>query len=575
MNGTLLLCICLAYFVVGYFTYGGYIRRLFNINPDRQTPAHTNFDGVDYEPCNTVVLFGHHFSSIAGAGPIVGPIVASYFGWLPALLWILIGCVFIGAVHDFAALFLSVRNQGKSIGFIIEKILGFKGRQLFLMFSLCALILVVTIFALMVVGTFIATPAVATSSVIFILIAPIFGFISRTFLSLRTASVIFVPIILAVIYFSTIYVVDVKELLSLDDTGIKYFWLAVIGIYILLASVFPVHWLLQPRDYLSSYILYAMLVIGFVGVFVYQPEIKLTAFKGFTVTGASGTEDFMFPSLFILIACGACSGFHSLVASGTTAKQITSEKSIQVIGYGSMIMEGIIGVLGIIAVAYLSDADFATIGKNPVHAFASGLGVFAESFGLPKEVGSVFISLAISAFMLTSLDTATRLARFLWQELFSSSYLKTKELNDKSHHEVQLADASVLSQLKKLITNNWVASLIIVTISIGFALSGQATSIWPIFGSANQLLSAITLLTVTIYLIIKKKNFWITLLPTMLMIVMSVWGIVNVFTGSLGKNNSLVISSAILLALSLVLIVLAIIVTTRYAKGLVQVDDLD
>ncbi len=570
MNGSLLLCIALAYFVAAYLLYGGFLSRLFGVDDKRPTPAVIINDGVDYVPTNAAVLFGHHFSSIAGAGPIVGPIMASYYGWLPALLWILIGCVFVGAMHDFAALFLSVRNQGKSIGYIIEKLMGFKGRQLFLVFCWASLILVIAIFGLMVAGTFIHTPSVAFASIVFIFMAPVFGWVTKHLLSLRTASFIFVPLVFAVVWVSEYFPIDLQTLYSenygLDAATAKTWalntWLLVLGVYVFIASVAPVQWLLQPRDYLSSYLLYALLLFGLVGILFYSPEIKLPAFTEYNAKVGIGETSAMIPSLFIFIACGACSGFHSLVASGTTSKQIRRESHMQMIGYGGMIVEGVLGVMSLITVAYLSGEDFNHFAANPVQGFAHGVGVFLAKIGVPEAAGSNFISLAISAFMLTSLDTATRLARFVQQEIFSPSYTEKQEkpVVEKKH------------PLVKFITDKYVASFCVIVISGFMVGTGSANSIWPIFGASNQLLAALTLLGITLYLMTKKMNFWISLLPTVLMMVMSIWGLIDVITAHLDDSLLLVGAALFLIVMALILTILSVIILKRHLKHEISLD---
>lgn len=564
MNGILILLASLVYFAVCYKLYGGVLTKVFGVDKDRPTPASTKYDGVDYVPSHPAVLFGHHFASIAGAGPIVGPIMASYFGWLPALLWILIGCVFIGAVHDFAAMFLSVRNEGKSIGYIIEKLMGWTGRQLFLIFCFACLILVVAIFGLMVAGTFISTPAVATASIFFILVAPIFGLLARKFLGLKVASIIFVPIVFASVWFSTKFPMDISSWgLGLSAEDIKWVWLAVLGVYVFVASVTPVQWLLQPRDYLSSYLLYAMIALGIVGIIVYNPSVNIPDIVGYKAIMASGSEAYIFPSLFILVACGACSGFHSLVASGTTSKQISNEKHVLPLGYGGMIVEGILAVMSLITVVYLSDADFQTLAKNPVQAFAHGIGTFTEVIGLPKEIGVTLISLSISTFMMTSLDTATRLARFVWQELFTPSEDKIAKMKEV-HMPIRT------SKIITITTNSAIATFIVVGLSGIMVSTGSASSIWPIFGASNQLLAALTLLAVTMYLMLKKANFWITLLPTVLMMVMSIWGLVDVVNAFWDKSRILVVSSIFLIFMASLLVILPFIIMRKNHKDYVS-----
>ena len=304
MTGSLIFCICLAYFVVAYFVYGGFLKRLMAIDPKRPTPAQTMMDGIDYVPTPKIVLFGHHFASIAGPGPIVGPIMAAYFGWLPALIWILIGCVFVGAFHDFAALVISVRNKGRSISFVMEKMMGLSGRQLFLSFCLLCLVLVVAIFTLLIANLFVSTPAVATASLLFIIVTYKFG------VSLRNASFVFVPLVFIIVYVGAVLPLDLGVLFNLDAASVRNIWIGVLAIYIFGASVLPVQYLLQPRDYLNSWLLYAMLLLGFLSIIFYNPQINMEAFKGFHAVTADGQMTALIPALFIFIACGACSGFR-------------------------------------------------------------------------------------------------------------------------------------------------------------------------------------------------------------------------------------------------------------------------
>ena len=421
MTGSVLFCICLAYFVVAYYVYGGFLSRVFKVDPQRPTPAETNFDGVDYVPTPAVVLFGHHFASIAGPGPIVGPIMAAYFGFLPALIWILVGCVFVGAFHDFAALVMSVRNKGRSISFIMEKLMGFTGRQLFLGFCLACLILVVGIFSILIAGMFVSLPEVASASILFILMAPVFAFCTMKLgWRLSRASLIFVPLVFVTVLVGIEFKLDLVALFGITASEANMVWLGVLALYIFAASVVPVQWLLQPRDYLNSYLLYGMLALGFVAILVYNPEIKMEAFVGWNAVTADGNMTNLIPALFIFVACGACSGFHSLVASGTTSKQIRSEKDMLKVGYGGMIMEGVLGVMALVAVMALDPAVFKEVGKNQPLAFATAIASFSTALGISEEFARTFLSLAIAAFMMTSLDTATRLGRFLLQE---SSYL--------------------------------------------------------------------------------------------------------------------------------------------------------
>lgn len=549
MNGALLLIVGLVYFGLAYRLYGKFLEKTFGTQPDRETPSHTLADGVDYVPTRLPVLFGHHFASIAGAGPIVGPILAAYMGWGPVVLWIMLGCVFVGAMHDFAALFLSVRDEGRSIGHVIEKQMGYSGRQIFLLFSWSALVLVVAIFAILVAKTFVATPAVATASLLFIAMAPIFGFlVYKKNLSIGLGSLIFVPLLFLFVWVGTVAPLDLTKLCGVAPGTARNIWLLVLLVYVFIASTLPVWLLLQPRDYLNSYLLYAMMIIGVLGIFAAMPRLQLPAFVGWTAETPKGGTGALFPLLFVTVACGACSGFHALVSSGTTAKQIDSERHILPVGYGGMLVEGVLGLMALISVAALSKADFfaqlGAGGGGPVKAFAGGLAAFATKIGLPLEVGTTFIALAISAFMLTTLDTATRLTRFAWQELFLP----------KASSGPQIPTATAA----KLMANPFVATLVAVAAAGYMALSGSAMDIWPVFGASNQLLAALTLLVVTLYLVRKKANYWIALLPMLFMMCITGWALLALFRENLAKSTPLVMATAFLLVMAVMLAVQAV-----------------
>ena len=546
MNGMWLLLGSLAYFAIAYVVYGRFVSRRFGIDNSRPCPSHTEADGIDYVPTHPAVLFGHHFASIAGAGPIVGPVLAALYGWLPAILWILIGCVFIGAMHDFAAMFLSIRNKGRSIAYAIENELGFWGRQIFLLFCLIALVLVVAVFTLQVAGGFIANPGVATSSILFILIAPIFGVsVKSKWLSLLEASLIFVPVLFFLTWFGTVIPFDLVAIVG-SAKAANAIWICGLLYYAAIASIIPVWLLLQPRDYLNSYLLYGMMILGFAGVVCAKPDLALPAMHV-----NNGFIPNVMPLLFVTIACGACSGFHALVASGTSAKQIDKEAHALPVAYGGMLIEGVLAVLSIISIAYL-DFDKVTAllqgpeKVTPAIAFAKGLAHFSTALGMSEKIGFNFISLAISAFMLTSLDTATRLARFVWQELMLPA--EKQEASEK---------ASSVTALRKSLGNRWFATGIIVVLGGYLALSGEGLAIWPVFGASNQLLAALTLLTVTIWLIRKQYPALFAMLPMAFMMLISVWALIILIKQKWG-NWTLVSVSFILLILALALIVLGI-----------------
>ncbi len=555
MNGAVLVLGGIVYFVAAYFLYGKYLTRHFGTDASRPTPATEMGDGVDYVPAKSPVLFGHHFASIAGAGPIVGPVLAIYFGWLPAALWILLGCVFIGAFHDFAAMFLSVRDKGRSIGHVIEGLIGYAGRQVFLIFAWATLVLVVAMFGILVAKTFVSTPAVATASLLFIAMAPVFGWlVYRKNVSILTGSLIFVPLLFLFVWVGTVLPIDLAGWLGKQGGGAdkahaaqlaQSIWIWVLLAYVFVASVIPVWMLLQPRDYLNSYLLYAMILLGFVGILLVAPHIQFPAFAGFVAKNHAGKPGSLFPILFVTIACGACSGFHSLVSSGTTAKQISSESHILPVGYGGMLVEGVLALMALVSVAYLLPADCnQTLSSNgPVGAFAAGLASFAEGgVKLPFAIGKTFVALAISAFMLTTLDTATRLARFTWQELFLPK---------------ASPDDSVGITSRNPLANPIVATVISVGAAAALAFSGGGSALWPVFGASNQLLAALTLLALTLYLLRNKKNFWLALLPMVFMMVITIWALVLLIQSNWTKSLPLATASGFLLVMSMVLVVLA------------------
>lgn len=548
-SGLLVLLGSLVIYGLGYWLYGGFLRRLFKLDEKRKTPAHTMYDGVDYVPAKPFVLFGHHFASIAGAGPIVGPILAVEFGWVPVLLWLLIGCIFVGAMHDMAAMVLSVRHQGKSIASIIEEYIGFWGRQLFIVFCLATLILVVAVFADMVAKGFMANPAVATASILFIAISPIFGtLVYKKGVSLLLASLIFVPIAFSFIYVGQIIPLDIGQLFNLGESTEYFVWMIILMLYAAAASTLPVWLLLQPRDYLSSYLLYVMLFFGLIGICFYNPELQTEAYTSFTNAKGQG----LFPILFITVACGACSGFHSLVASGTSAKQLANEKDIQPVGYGAMLVEGVLGVVALISVAYIASGE----GSAPVR-FAAGLATFGEKLGIPHTYGNIFVAMSVSAFLLTSLDTATRLARFMFQELFIAKNSTTADVEAKPK----------TSFVASIFQNMYVATAIVVICSLLLALSA-ADDIWPLFGSVNQLLAAITLLVISLWLIRRRTSPIIAIIPLIFMFAVSGSGLCSFAAKVMTKSGALLgVLAIIILLLSLVLILLSILsIIKEYKK---------
>ncbi|MCD8146932.1 MAG: carbon starvation protein A [Clostridiales bacterium] len=510
MNSLVLLIIGVAVLACGYIFYGGWLCKQWGVGETtEETPAHTMEDGVDYVPAKAPVLMGHHFSSIAGAGPITGPINAAAFGWLPVTLWVLIGGIFFGGVHDFGALFASVRHKGQSIGEIINVTMGRRAKRLFLIFAYLTLILVVAAFASIVAGTFAATvdeagaidvaasasaASVAMISLMFIVVAILFGFlVYRRGMSMGVCTIVGILAICLCMgvgmNFHPIYLTNST-------------WMVIIGIYIAIASVAPVWILLQPRDYLSSFLLYAMLAVALVGVVGAHPSMDaMPMFGGFNVNGS-----YLFPVLFTTVACGAISGFHSLVSSGTTSKQLDKETDARPIAYGGMLLECVLAILTLCAVAYSYKVNGGTLeGLGAVGIFAGGISKMVATIpGLAGAEGVLYklLSLAYSAFCLTSLDTATRLSRFMFQEFW------TDEGEEPTGY-------------KAVLSNTYVATIISVVLGVALGMTGYA-KIWGLFGAANQLLAGLGLLAVATWLGNIGKNNKMFLFPMGFMLVVTI-----------------------------------------------------
>ncbi len=516
MNSLLLLIICIAILVVGYIFYGGWLCKQWGVGESKKpTPAHEMEDGVDYVPAKAPVLMGHHFSSIAGAGPITGPIGAAMFGWVPVVLWILIGGIFFGGVHDFGALFASIRHKGQSIGEIISTNMSKRAKMLFTIFAYLTLILVVAAFASIVATTFGAVvdeagaidqaasatnASVAMVSLLFIVIAIVFGFMVYR----RNASM-GVSTILGVVAIALCMVIGMNFHPIYLTTNT---WMIIVGIYIAIASVTPVWILLQPRDYLSSFLLYAMLAVALVGVVISHAGMGgadgLAAFNGFAVDNGNGMQ-YLFPVLFTTVACGAISGFHSLVSSGTTSKQLDKETDAKPIAYGGMLLECVLAVITVCAI------NFAY--KNGITAGATAIfaGGISQMYGGIASEGVVtvlntLLVLTYSAFCLTSLDTATRLARFMFQEFFLEPGQTVDDIKDG---------------WKKTLVNPYVATIITVILGVVLGMTGYS-KIWGLFGAANQLLAGIGLLAVATWLGNVGKNNKMFLFPMGFMIIVTI-----------------------------------------------------
>ena len=570
MNSLLLLIICIAILVVGYIFYGGWLCKQWGVGESKKpTPAHEMEDGVDYVPAKAPVLMGHHFSSIAGAGPITGPIGAAMFGWVPVVLWILIGGIFFGGVHDFGALFASIRHKGQSIGEIISTNMSKRAKMLFTIFAYLTLILVVAAFASIVATTFGAVvdeagaidqaasatnASVAMVSLLFIVIAIVFGFMVYR----RNASMA-VSTILGVVAIALCMVIGMNFHPIYLTTNT---WMIIVGIYIAIASVTPVWILLQPRDYLSSFLLYAMLAVALVGVVISHAGMGgadgLAAFNGFAVDNGNGMQ-YLFPVLFTTVACGAISGFHSLVSSGTTSKQLDKETDAKPIAYGGMLLECVLAVITVCAI------NFAY--KNGITAGATAIfaGGISQMYGGIASEGVVtvlntLLVLTYSAFCLTSLDTATRLARFMFQEFFLEPGQTVDDIKDG---------------WKKTLVNPYVATIITVILGVVLGMTGYS-KIWGLFGAANQLLAGIGLLAVATWLGNVGKNNKMFLLPMGFMIIVTICslcvtvknqiGIISVGGADWGPYAQAILA-VILIVLAIVLVIEGIQTLSKQKKS--------
>ena len=548
----MLLCLlflgaCLV-FALAYRFYGGWMSRALGLDDSRPTPAHALRDGVDYEPAPDAIVFGHHFSSIAGAGPIVGPIAAAMaFGWLPAYLWILLGVVFVGGVQDFSAMVASIRNRGDSLAQIGRRSMTPFTYRLFLLFILFVLVYVVIVFLDMTADTFapmgqIGTPAartggtVATASILYIALAALFPLPKRLWgWSLRTTTLVAVPLVFAALAVGYRFPID-PALLPAVFGSQKYFWSLVLLLYCLVASVLPVWALLQPRDYLSSFLLYACLAAGLLGILA-GPFLGTTAVDPSTafLTWHAPSAGPLYPSLCVMIACGAISGFHALISSGTTSKQLDRESSARRVGLGSMLLEAVLGLLALATVMTLPSGISAA--GTPAAVFAAGLDRFFSPLPLPPGAVQAFAMLAVSTFVLTTLDSCTRLARLVLQELLGI--------------ERPSVALRVLLTLAVL-----VLPLLVVFREIpaaNGALMPAWKAIWPNFGAMNQLMGALALLMVFGWLRANGRPSWFVGLPMIFMFVTTIGALLYII-----HSNLLGSGSPLLGWMSLILLLLAL-----------------
>lgn len=548
MTGLMLLGIALVVCACGYFIYGRWLVRLWGVDPNARTPAYVHEDGNDYVPSSKFTVFAHQFSSITGAGPVTGPIIAAMFGWAPVMLWLMIGGIFFGAVQDFTALYASVKNEGKSMGMLIEQYIGKTGKKMFLLFSWLFTLLVTAAFADIVASTFngfkadggLATPnaAAASISMLYIVVAIAFGYFLKK-CPLAEGPKLAVAIVLMI----TMLWAGIEYPLYYDKTT----WLYVVFAYMFMAAVMPMWLLMEPRDYLSVFLLLGMIASGVIGVIFTNPSIELPAFNGFVVNGQP-----LFPILFITIACGAVSGFHSLVSSGTSSKTVSNEKDMLFIGYGSMLIESILAVVSLIVVGAAATGGVMPKG-TPFQIFAGAVGGFMGMFGLSAHVATCVITMCVSALALTTLDSVGRIGRMCFQELFTSG--KPEEM----------------SGLQKVLTNKYFAT--VITLFFGYLLClGGYMNVWPLFGAANQLCAALVFISLSVFLKVTGHQGWMLYVPmgfmfaaTMSALAMSIYGIVNkLVTGApFGM-----LTDGLQLVVAIALIILALLIATNGLKTL-------
>lgn len=540
MNGLILMACTIVALFVGYRFYARWLENTWGVDPNAKTPAQLKNDGNDYVPTSKWTVFSHQFTSITGAGPVTGPIIAAMFGWLPATLWMIFGCIFFGAVQDFTALYASVKNGGKSMGMMIEQYIGRTGRQLFLLFCWLFTLLVISAFCDIVANTFngftaqgteiMPNAAAASISILYMFVAVAFGLYLKYRKPSGTEQLI-VGIVLMVLMLW----IGIANPIYADVVTWRY----VVFAYLFCAAVMPMWLLKQPRDYLSMFLLIGMILGGVIGVFIKNPEINMPAFVGFEVKGLD-----LFPMLFVTIACGAVSGFHSLVSSGTSSKMIANEKDMRLVGYGSMCVETVLGVVALIVVCAAA-TDGVLPSGTPFQLFSNSIASFlTEIFGLPTDVSACIMTMCVSALALTSVDAVARIGRMSLQELFTPPEGVEK------------------NGVQKLFTNPVFATILTLVLSYLLCLAGYM-SIWPLFGSANQLLSALVLTSLAVFLKATGRKGWMLYVPmtimfcvTMTALGMSVWRIF----GTISAGTFVFMVDGLQLIIAVALIALALMV---------------
>ena len=557
MNTLVIVLIAAVCLLAGYTCYGRWLAKKWGIDPNAKTPAVLHNDGQDYVPTDGWTVFSHQFSSIAGAGPVTGAIQAAAFGWLPVLLWVILGGIFFGAVTDFGALYTSVKNDGKSMGLLIERYIGKTGRKLFLVFSWLFTLIVTAAFADMVAGTFNAytvtdgvetlssaarvNGAAGSISLLFIVFAMAFGLMQKHFhlTGRKETAVGLLWTVLALGLGMCIPLVAGKDV-----------WIYLTFAYIFLASVLPMWMLMQPRDFMTTFMFAGMIIGAVLGLVVAHPSMNLPAFTGFHNEGLGD----LFPILFVTVACGAVSGFHSLVSSGTSSKTIANEKDMLKVGYGAMVLESLLAVIALCVAGAAAAADGTAASGTPFQIFSAGVAGFLEMFGIPVYVAQCFMTMCVSALALTSLDSVARIGRMSFQELFSVDDMEQAE------------------GWRKVLCNKYFAT--VVTLACGYILTKIGYSnIWPLFGSANQLLSALVLITLCVFLKVTGRENRTLFPPLIIMLCVTFTALVErsiALVRAFQAGSAVFMVEGLQLVIAVLLMILGVIIVATSGKKLVE-----
>ena len=561
MNGLVIVLIGIVCLGAGYLLYGRWLANKWGLDTKAKTPAFTHEDGEDYVPSSKFTVFSHQFSSIAGAGPVTGPILASVFGWVPVLLWLIVGGLFFGAVQDFGALYASVKNEGKSMGMIIEKYIGKTGRKLFMLFCWLFTLLVIAAFTDMVAGTFVAKgvegmtektanadASAASISMLFIVVAIIFGLVQKSIAKAGKKMNEWVKAIVAIVLLVAMFAVG----MALPIYATKSAWIYIIMAYLFLASVMPMWLLMQPRDYMTTFMLLGMIIGAVLGVVVAHPSMNLNAFNGFTL-GSGASKQMLFPTLFVTIACGAVSGFHSLVSSGTSSKTISNEKDMPMVGYGAMVVESLLGIVALVVVGAVAVNGTKPAG-TPFAIFSTGVAGFLEKLGVPVHVATVFMTMCVSALALTSLDSVARIGRMSFQELFYGDS----------------TDPATMTPVQRVLTNKYFAT--VITLFFGYLLTlGGYNNVWPLFGSANQLLAALVLIALSVFLKTTGRTGWTLYAPMFIMLAVTFTALVQkviALVGNVVNGKATFLVDGLQLIVAAALMVLGVCVAYSCLKKL-------